>query len=77
MVEVVDLNARRKPVDAELVDKLRILLSEAQNGRMTGIVAGYYDDQGDYSAMFHMEWATDAIAAATMLQSEALKLLEE
>jgi hypothetical protein len=77
MVEVVDLNARRKPVEPELVEYLRILLSEAQNGRLTGFAVAYYDDEGLLDTAFHTESIHHSITAASVLHQAALALLEE
>ena len=77
MADIVDLSAHRKAVDPDLVESLRVLLSEAQNGRITGIVAAYYDDEGSLCSMFHMDAVTDAIAATVLLHHEVLAVLTE
>ena len=47
MAEVVDLSQHLPTVDKELVDCLRSLLSEAQNGRLRSYAAIYISGDGE------------------------------
>jgi len=53
MADVVDLNQRRKATDPDLIEMLKQLLSEAQNGRLSGIVGVAIDENGAGVAMIH------------------------
>jgi hypothetical protein len=76
MADVVDLNQRRKPSDPELVESCRVMLSEAQNGRMAGLVAVCMNDDGELDVVLHGPNNIEAIGLASWLHAEMLKLLQ-
>jgi len=76
MADVVDLNQRRKPTEPELIESLRVMLSEAQNGRMICMVAVCMNDDGEIDAVCHGPNNVEAIGLASWLHAEMLKLLQ-
>lgn len=75
MADVVDLNERRKPSDPDLVESLRIMLSNAQNGRMMGLVAVCLSDEGELDAVVHGPTPIEAVGIASWLHADMMDLL--
>jgi len=77
MADIVSLNERRPPSDPDIVKAFRELLSEAQNGRMTGFIVGYFDADGNIVTSYHMASALEAIGVLCLMQREAQSFLSE
>ena len=58
--------------DAELVEKVRTLLSDVQNGRVNELACVFAYADGEFGRILHFDHATDAIAGAEFLKHEAL-----
>ncbi len=67
---VVALNVPK--ADAALVEKVRTLLSDVQNGRVTELAAVFMYAEGEFGRLMHFNHATDAIAGAEFLKHEAM-----
>jgi hypothetical protein len=63
--------------DPEIVETLRVLLSEAQAGRLTGIAVVYLTDEGDCLTAYHMSEPLHLAGATALLHKDALDLLTE
>ena len=74
---VIDITAHLPEVNAELVESLRVMLSEAQAGRLTGIAAVYLTDEGEVANVYHVSNVLDLVGMTALLQKDALDLLSE
>lgn len=52
MADIIPIADHLPEVNAELVESLRVMLSEAQAGRLTGLAAVYITDEGDARTTF-------------------------
>ena len=77
MADVVNLDEHRPEVNADLIESLRTMLSEAQAGRLTGIAAVYITDDGDVANVYHVENVLDLVGMTALLHKDALDLLSE
>ena len=68
---------RLPKVDPDLIETLRSMLSEAQNGRLVNIAAIYLSSDGEIASIFHFDSALEAIGAIEYLKNEALTFLTE
>lgn len=74
---VIHLTEHLPEVDAELVESLRTMLSEAQAGRLVGLAAVYVTDDGDAQTVYHMENPLVLAGTTALLHKDALDLLSE
>lgn len=77
MADIIPIADHLPEVNAELVESLRIMLSEAQAGRLTGIAAVYTTDEGDVANVYHVENVLDLVGMTALLHKDALDLLTE
>ena len=71
MADVVDIADHLPKPDPELIESIRILLREAQAGRLTGIGLVYLTHEDEFVPLLHFEQNTDAIAAASVFEDAA------
>lgn len=74
---VIDFSERLPKPDAEMVETLRTILSEAQAGRITGIAAVYVTAEGDVQNVYHINSVLDLVGITALLHKDALDLLSE
>lgn len=74
---VVTLDDHRKPTDPEMIESLRVMLSEAQNGRLVGFAASYITHEDTVQTVFHFSRTIDAAGAVMVLHQEVAALFTE
>ena len=74
---VVSLADHMPDVDADLVESLRVMLAEAQAGRLVSMAAVYITDEGDVQNVYHIENVLNLVAITALLHKDALDLLSE
>lgn len=60
MADIIDLVPKLPKPDAALVETLRTMLSDAQNGRMTSLLA-LYVTEGNIISVFHYASAIEKV----------------
>jgi hypothetical protein len=71
------VSLRLPKVDPDLIESLRTMLSEAQNGRLKAFACVYTTDTEEIATVFHFNSALEAAGAIAMLQNDALACLTE
>lgn len=77
MADIIPIADHLPEVNAELVESLRVMLSEAQAGRLTGLAAVYITDEGDVQNVYHIDNVLNLVAITALLHKDALDLLSE
>lgn len=77
MAEIIPIEPHLPNADPEIVESLRIMLAEAQAGRLLGIAAVYVTDEGDVANVYHVENVLDLVGMTALLHKDALDLLTE
>jgi len=77
MADIIPIADHLPEVNAELVESLRVMLSEAQAGRLTGLAAVYVTDEGDVQNVYHIDNVLNLVAITALLHKDALDLLSE
>lgn len=77
MADVIDIAGHLPKADPDLIETLRIMLSEAQNGRLVSLAAVYTINDGTIDTVFHFDSALEAVGAIAMLHHEAISFLTE
>jgi hypothetical protein len=62
VAEVIDIQNHLPEVDKDLVDTLRTMLSEAQNGRLRSYAAVYVTQDGEIGSSYYYQCTADQIA---------------
>jgi hypothetical protein len=77
MAEVVNLDEHRPETNPELIESLRNMLSDAQNGRMVSMAAVYIRPGGDLLTVFHSPSVIEVVGATALLHRDALLIAED
>ncbi len=77
MADVVSLKPKTADSDPEIVALFRMLLAEAQEGRITQAAVVFADDHGNLSSRYIYDSISEAIAAAAILQHELIDSLDD
>lgn len=77
MADVIDIAGKLPKADPELVDALRVLLSEAQNGRLTSIAVVYLTSDEHIATTYHFDSALEALGAVAYLEQDLRELLTD
>jgi hypothetical protein len=74
---VIALAEHLPEVDADLIESLRTMLSEAQAGRLVAMAAVYITDEGDVQNVYHIDNVLNLVAITALLHKDAIDLLSE
>lgn len=67
---VIDLADHLPPSNPEIVESLKVLTSEAKNGRVTSIIALWIDDGGEVHAAYHLDTPVASLALGVIVDLE-------
>jgi hypothetical protein len=74
---IIDINDRLPNPDPDLVESLRMLLSEAQNGRLLNFAVVYITDDDQIATTYHFDSALEALGAVAYLGRDLQDLLTQ
>jgi hypothetical protein len=72
MADIIDISDHLPPSNPEIVESLKVLTSEAQNGRVSSIIALWVDNQGDVHAAYHIETPVASLALGVLVDLEQI-----
>lgn len=77
MADVTDIADYLPKPDPAIVESLKIMLAEAQAGRMVGFAAVSLTEEDGIVTVFHFARALDAVGATAHLHRDALECTAE
>lgn len=77
MAEIIDIAGHLAQPNADIVESLRVLLSEAQNGRLVSLAVVYTTDDEQIATTYHFDSALEALGAVSFLEQDLRDLLTD